>query len=268
MAFYFAISVFLSLQHLTITVMSAQVKHHATHVSRAFPTTRWSFIRALGDSESELRRELLGEFFLRYRSALRAHLAHQFRGLTNEDYDDLIQSFIVDRIICSQLLQEAAEPRGKFRNYLKTCLNNFAVDWYRLASNRHARECGTLELHHHPATAKATHTECFEVLWAKQIIHDTVSRMRADLEQRGRSQVWIVFEQRLLNPALHGIEPIEIETLSEQLATSTQRVYNLLVTARRNFRKRLREVVSEYTSDDTDIDEEIEDLMHYLHGDA
>ncbi|HEV2687165.1 MAG TPA: hypothetical protein VGV35_01385, partial [Bryobacteraceae bacterium] len=70
-----------------------------------FPTTQWSGVERAGHPNT-LGRLALGELLARYLAPLRAHLVLHKR-LPPEVADDLLQSFISDRVLEQELVRSA-----------------------------------------------------------------------------------------------------------------------------------------------------------------
>ena len=80
-----------------------------------FPATQWSLIDRARQSDAGRRGAALGVLLHRYMPALRAYLVLT-RRMPPEQADDLLQSFIADKIIERNLLDRAERERGKFRS--------------------------------------------------------------------------------------------------------------------------------------------------------
>ena len=101
-----------------------------------FPTTRWSLVARAGGRctdattrDARARREALGSLLARYLPALRTHLLR--KRVAPDRVDDLLQSFVADKVIGADLLAAADRERGRFRALLVTSLNNFVANQLR-----------------------------------------------------------------------------------------------------------------------------------------
>ena len=84
-----------------------------------------------------------------------------------------------------------------------------------------------------------------------------------NVEREGRTDLWKLFEGRILRPALDGAEPVAYEQLVTELGyKSPSQAWNALVTVKRMFERSLRSVIREYVGDDDEklVEEEIKDL--------
>src|SRR5687768_9480544 len=89
-----------------------------------FPITRWTLVGRAGLPDEPARREAMDVLLRRYLPAMRACL--RSRGIPGDRADDLLQSFVADKVIGRNILAAADRSRGRFRAFLMTALNNFA----------------------------------------------------------------------------------------------------------------------------------------------
>src|SRR5688572_27950274 len=177
----------------------------------SFPTTRWTLIERVRQEDPAGHRPALDELLRRYWPALRVHLTIRRAG-TQEEIDDLLQGFIASRILDSKLLATAAPARGKFRTLLSTSLDRYVINQRRHASAQKrggARAVSLGEAADDVASAfsspAASHE--FDVAWVRQVLRESVYRLRLECEREGRHDLWTLFERRILRPALEGVEP-------------------------------------------------------------
>ncbi len=229
-----------------------------------WPRTEWS---ASGHIPRLLRKdpEKLNELLLRYRTPMKAYLVAAFPGLEDEA-EELLQDFAQDRILRKGWLDKAERGRGRFRDFLKVSLKNFVRDRLR-ARQAHAvsREGLGLEL---PAEENAI--EAFGLEWARTILAEVLKRMEADCQSpRGkrpdRVQIWETFRLRLLQPILEGAGPVSYEELVSKLGIASPAVaQNLLISAKRMFKRHLEAVIAEYEQSSEAARTELRDLRQFL----
>ena len=232
-----------------------------------FPTTHWSLVARAGQDATEAKQQALGELLTRYLPALRAHLIYGKR-LSPDDADDLLQEFVAAKLLEKELIGRADAELGKFRTFLLTALDRFLIDRFREenARKRSPGEGRLRDLGDDAGLLQAnTPSDAFDLAWARNVIDQTVRLMRAECETSGRSDIWGLFECRLLEPMLHAAEPIEYEDLVQRFGLqSPSQASNLLMTAKRMFARVLRSVVGEYARESEEIEAEIRELMEVL----
>src|SRR5437016_3232179 len=92
--------------------------------SNRLPSTHWSEIASASQTRQAKGREATARLLTRYQSALLAHLGFKFRA-TEDTAQDLLQSFVAEKILEKELLAQAIPARGRFRTFLLNALDNF-----------------------------------------------------------------------------------------------------------------------------------------------
>jgi hypothetical protein len=234
--------------------------------SSLWPMTDWSGVghAATAVGKDPARLNLL---ILTYRVPLKVYLLSTFPALTNQA-EELLQDFAQDRILREGWLAHANRSRGRFRNFLKTSLRNFAHDRIRKARKAPASldELG-VDL---PVPERSA--ELFDLGWVRTILAGVLKRMEADCKSPGKDQprrthVWEVFRLRLLQPALEDAEPVGYAQLVRHFGiVSPADAQNTLATAKRIFIRHLNAVISEYEIGGAAVRAEIEQLKRFLGG--
>jgi len=237
---------------------------------REFPLTRWSLVDKAASVSSDAGYRALEELADRYRPALKAHLTYN-KKLSPDRADDLIQGFLADKVLEGDLLAHADRAKGRFRTYLLTAMDRYIVSVVRKESAK-KRSPGEgmlqdLEGVESSAVEPQATSNAYDVAWARGLIDETLRRVRNELESAGRASYWRIFEARVVGPILEGTPEQGYEALVEELGFPTpMQASNALITAKRTFVRRLREVVGEYAEDDVAIEKEIQELQAILAG--
>ena len=232
----------------------------------SFPTTHWSQVARAGAEEATSQREALEQLLRQYLPAFRAHVIRVLR-VPADDADDLVQSFVCDRIVAEGLVGGADQKRGRFRTYLLTALDRHVarVRRYELARKRRP-DSGTTTLDEGndiAADGDATPAEIFDIEWARAAIAQAIEQMRKECEGE-RDDLWRIFRARVLAPTIEGIEPTPYPQLVEELKlVSVDVAANLTVTAKRMFGRCLRAVVGRY-ADSGELEQEIREVREIL----
>jgi DNA-directed RNA polymerase specialized sigma24 family protein len=231
---------------------------------RHFPSTRWSLVGRAAQEGTAEQRKALADLLTRYMPALRAHLILR-KGFDLHQAEDLMQGFLLNKVLEHSLISAARRDRGKFRSFLLTSLDRFVV-----SQIRHERRCkrysaNVVSFDEVPGLEPASQEslDAFDVAWARELLAEALKRMQQ--ECTNRPEVWGVFEARLLAPMLYDVPPMRYEQLIERFnLESPVRATNLLVTAKRMFVRVLRAMIAEYEPDELKIDLEIEALQKAL----
>lgn len=236
--------------------------------SRSFETTHWSLVARAGDAGGDAQRRALGDLVQRYLPALRSHLIVR-RQMKPHDADDVLQEFVAAKVVEQGLVGQARRERGKFRSFLLTSLDRFAISRGR-HDRAKKRSSGTTPLSVHeefdaPDPAADSPDSAFDVAWAKNLLTEALRQMREECDRTHRPDVWGVFEARMLGPMLNQVPPEPYERLVERFAlASPAQASNVLITAKRMFERAVRSRIAEYEPDEANIDAEIADLQTIL----
>ena len=229
-----------------------------------FPGTRWSLVGRAGAGNAA-QPAAVGEIIRLYAPALRAHLVQSMR-VPPDRADDLLQSFLTDKVLEQSLVGHADPARGRFRTFLLTALERFAIDQHRHATREKRSPKGEVfDVDEQRDSLVSPHElapcEAFDLAWAKEAVGEAVDRMRAECERAKHPNLWAVFEARYLRPATEDVDPEPHESLAKRLnLDSAQQAANLLITAKRAFTRIFRSVVSRYTSDESEVGNETREL--------
>jgi RNA polymerase sigma-70 factor (ECF subfamily) len=222
------------------------------------PTTHWTNVRRAGAEAPSGQRVALDELLRRYWPALVAHMVHRKR-MPRDRAEDLVQSFIQEKVLERNLVQLADPGKGRFRTFLLTALDRYAIDRWRKES---AAPPGA-EL---PPDLGGPEPgpDVDDMAWAMTVLAEGVRRMRAECDAKRRADLWEVFHERALAP-LRGCEPVAYKLLAERMGLeSDKQAANRFVIALEMFRRNVRAVLAEYAGDDAEA--EARDLRQILSG--
>jgi len=91
------------------------------------PSTHWSVVVRAGDSDAETARRTVKALLERYYEALRVHLV-AVKRIPRDEAEDILHGFIASKVLEDGLLARANQKRGKFRTFLLSALDHYAVD--------------------------------------------------------------------------------------------------------------------------------------------
>jgi DNA-directed RNA polymerase specialized sigma24 family protein len=224
-----------------------------------------------GQAESLAREGALAALLKRYLPALKVYLMRK-RKLDADSADDLLQSFVGEKVLDVSFIAAADRRRGKFRTFLLTSLDNFLIDQVRsrdAAMRAEIAAAGPAGMDgNEPAARDAP--DPFDIAWARQVINEALGRMEQECTASGRPDLWTMFDQRVAGPTLQDRPAPSYEQLVAHFGfQSPTQASNCLVTAKRMFARTLREVVMEYAGEDDTVEAELCELMQILsHGRA
>ena len=237
------------------------------NIPRSFPSTHWSQLEEVADGNAPSSQEALQELLSRYIPALRTHLIFNLE-VDPDEADDMLQGFITDKIVDGDLVSRADKARGRFRAFIKTALRNYVagVFRHRNAKKRSPEDANVLSLDHEEGRVpegQGTLPDRFDVEWGREVVAEALRRMRADCESAGREDIWGVFNYRVLKPVLENEDAVPYKELVDTFDfRSPSQASNVLVTAKRKFKRLLRGVIKEYAGDESNVESEIDSLKH------
>ena len=188
-------------------------------------------------------------------------------GKSEQEADDLLQSFLLEKVLNRDLFGQADRDKGRVRSLLMTTLDRFVIAAHRQRAGPGAGGRGVRSLDGDlPEPAGKPAADVFDLAWARHTLYRALELTRVECERSGRDHIWNLFAARLVAPALEGVERTRYGALQEQLGfASPEQGSNLLITAKRMFLRNLRSMVGEYVDDDSvEIEDELRRLRHIL----
>lgn len=228
--------------------------------------TDWSLIGRAAASDTRIRQLAQQTVLERHTPALRAFLRNRI-GVPEQDVDDVLQGFIGEKILERRFFEKAARGRGKFRSFLFRSLGNYAIDRWRSNPSRRQKHLeslggasGGFDFSDHDARQP---DRVVETAWAREFIREALQRMEHEYVGKGRSDIWMIFRERIVRPILDNQPKPSYEVLIRDFDFATPTAaQSALVTAKRGFHRILRDVAAEYAPDDPE--EELDDLIKAL----
>lgn len=179
-----------------------------------------------------------------YRPMLLAHLVCD-RRVPHEEAEDVLQEFLMQRIVAGPLLQKVDRTHGGFRSYLIRSLENFHCDHVRRKDARkrapeQARPFGDEDFL--PSPLSADQELRANAALALDDLREALRRLQQNCVEENRPDRWGVFDGRVL-AELYGLPPVSYEDLARtwRLASAKQAANNF-VTVRNRFMRYLLEV--------------------------
>jgi RNA polymerase sigma factor (sigma-70 family) len=97
--------------------------------SRAlFPRTAWTLIGNAKDLPESQGREQLETLLRQYWKPIYAYF--RSKGVSRHDAEELVQSFLYD-FVRDEKIRQVDQQLGKFRTWLRKCLDNYLISWQR-----------------------------------------------------------------------------------------------------------------------------------------
>ena len=233
---------------------------------RHFSSTHWSVVLAAGDATDERSQRALEKICKSYWYPIYAFVRRE--GNREEEARDLTQEFFT-LLLQKQLVSEADQMRGKFRNFLLKTLKNFLVDQNR---RRQAAKRGGKEIHvsidmedaEHRYSSEPRQDETPESLyqrkWAKAVLSQVMEILQNDYVKAGQSDRFALFI-KYLSGSKGG-------STHSQVAEKIGMTEVAFKTAFHRFKLRylqvLRDEVKKQVLESSEVDDEIKFIMSAL----
>jgi RNA polymerase sigma-70 factor (ECF subfamily) len=231
------------------------------------PATRESLVAALGTAGEEARLRALDLIGRAYLVPVTALLGHRWQ-LSRADAEDLAQGFFA-RAIEKDWFRRFDASRGRFRAFLRSCLDDYARAEHRDAT-RQKRGGDTLHLslddalHDAPSLAGPTGGEAerlFEREWARSVLSIASAALRDECAgSAAHREAWSLFERYDLTDAPDEDRPT-YASLAADLAMPVTQVTNQLAWARRRMREHVLDTLRALTGDDAEYRAEVRALL-------
>lgn len=240
----------------------------ARDLSGAFPATRHSVLSLARSGDADARRRAHDAVAAAYWKPVYKYIRLRWR-CEPDDAEDLTQGFFTDAID-SPLFDRYDPARGRFRTYLRTCVDGF-VSNARKAAGRHKRGGGIThvaldfttaegEVREHALVSRDDPDALFREEWVRRIFELAIDDARAQCDADGKTvhfQLFEVYDLAAHNP---GERPTYDE-LAGRFDLPVTQVTNFLALARRRFRAAVLGRVRELTASDDEFRAEVRDLL-------
>jgi len=231
-----------------------------------FPSTRRSAVLGARSEDAAERERSLETLSAAYWKPVLRYVRARW-GKSHEDAQDLTQGFFL-RALEKDFFAGYDPAKGRFRTFLRTCLDAYLANAHDAASARKrgggiahvpliapgggddpdARGGGIPE----DALASSESQErWFEVEWIRGLLELAVERLRAECEEKGRATAFRAFERYDLEDAGEG--RLSYETLAAELGVPVTTVTNHLALARRELRRIVLETLREITASEEEF---------------
>jgi RNA polymerase sigma factor (sigma-70 family) len=237
--------------------------------SAAFPNTRLSVILAARQDDPDARRAAFQILVSAYWRPVYARCRLKWRAQP-ADAEDLTQEFFA-RAVARGFFDNYEPSRGRFRTFLRTCLDRFAANALR-DEGRLKRGGGVTLL---PLDFGDTERELarsggllpdadadawFDREWIRGLLADAVDSLRRASSGTPKEIRFRVFERHDLEPMLEAERP-SYRALAEEFGLPVTQVTNHLAWARRELRRLVLERIRSLAGSDTEFRAEAQALF-------
>jgi len=237
--------------------------------NEGFETTHWTEIVRAREADGTARDRAVASILGQYWKPVYCYLRR--KGYGNEKAKDLTQGFFCDIVLERKLIERADREKGKFRTFLLTALNHYAISLSRAerAEKRMPRN-GLIALDGADSAVPeprddTTPQEAFQCAWAASLLGDVLKELEAGCRADGLAKHWEVFHATVVQPILDGEKSPPLRRLCGRFGIESEtKAYNMSVTVKRRFQAGLARRVRRYVNSDSEVQEEIREMMAAL----
>lgn len=241
---------------------------------QSFQTTPWTAIEEVraheGGRGTETSNRLVGELLSAYWKPVYCYLRR--RGCDNEQAKDLTQDFFQEVVLGRELIRRADRTKGRFRTLLLRALDRYLISVHRKTTARKRLAPGRLiplddtDIAQLPETTGHLNSEeLFHYTWISGLLDRMLSEVHDECQRRDMATHWALFHDRVLQPIMSGIEPPAMEELCRRYGVDAPTTASSMIfTVKRRFAAALKRILRQSVALETQIDEEMVDLMAFL----
>jgi RNA polymerase sigma-70 factor (ECF subfamily) len=222
-----------------------------------FPDTRVSLVLDLSSDDPPTRSRAVDLVVAAYRTPVIAVLQRQW-SLDLPDAEDLAHDFFAHALE-REWLARYDRARGRFRTFLRSCLQDFARTAYEAAHRlKRGGHLVPVPLEETSTAVEADVDRLFEQEWVRSVMTMSLDRLRAECDAAGRQVTWDVFTAHDIDGA---DEPPRYAELAARFNVPVTQVANYLHWARTRFRGHVLATLRALTGSDAEFREEARALL-------
>ncbi len=185
----------------------------------------------------------------------------------HSESEDLTQGFFL-HLLARDRLQLANSQRGRFRSFLLSSLENYAIhQWRKETAQKRGGPVKLINLDFGDAETRykyelvddETPQRLFDRAWAVEILQLAIDQLRSEYESSGKARLFDALKPHLVDSR---IDPLV--TIAEQLKMSVGAVKVAAHRLRQRYRQRLRDLVLQTVAQPDQVDDELAMLLAAL----
>ena len=233
----------------------------------AFLTTRWSVIDKIAADDDTPNQALINELLKKYWKPVYCFLRH--KGYDNEQAKDLTQGFFEEVVLGRELIKRADQARGRFRTFLLAALEQYLARVHRKETARkRIPKDKLLQLEQiDPAelpepVGKLTPEKSFNYTWVSELLDKVLAEVQTKCQTDDKILHWQVFHDRVLKPIMENAQAPSLAEICDKYGIeNSSKASNMIITVNRRFQAALKRLVRRTVANNTDVDEELRELM-------
>lgn len=243
----------------------------ARHSIAIFQTTCWKDVEAVKTLDQARQRTAMAALTERYWRPVYWFLRR--KGRAHEQAEDLTQGFFQEIVLGHSLFELADRSKGRFRTFLLAALVRYVANQHRhrAAGKRTPRgELRSLEAcpaWEEESAVASDPEQAFMYAWATDVLDRAMAEVQERLRKKGMEVHWKVFYARVVAPlTMEAEEPSLGEMCRRYGVEDEKKASNMIITVKRDFRDVLRRILGEGLVCESEVDNEIGELISILSG--
>ncbi len=230
------------------------------------PTTKWSLIAKLRDSDGQNAREALDELCRSYHYPIYCQMRR--RGLAHHDAQDALHEFFL-KLLRLDTFGLADSEKGRLRTFLMVALRRFLATWHHSEKRRESHEVSIEALQaifgaeQRFQLDESAHHDSPDLLydrqWVQEIMNHVLTRIRANYAAKGRERVFDGLRPVLVSGGSFGNH--DIEGLSRALNMRPGALRTALHRLLEDYREELRKEILKTVENREMANQEFSELM-------
>ncbi len=215
-------------------------------LNEQFPATEWTEWGKLAIDEKALFRELYQRYWKPIYIVLRS------KGNNDAKAKDLTQGFFTEKVLGQKFFEKADKSKGLFRSYLRTAVNNYAIDKQRQSK-------GEVPLDEMPENGSDLDDpqRNFDKEWANELLVEALNELKEECINYDKNTHWVVFHAWFLTQNTNK-EKISMSNIcSKYHISNVDQAYNMISNIKMRLSKILRRRLRRQVPSEADVDAEI-----------
>lgn len=216
------------------------------------------------------RNEAVNELIKKYWKPVYCYLRR--RGCANEAAKDLTQGFFHEVVLGRDLIQKADKTQGKFRSFLLTALDRYAVDVYHKENaGKRSPKSSIVTLDTNDVDnllktqSKSDPEQLFHYAWASEVLEQVLAKIREDCFKADRGTYWKVFYAKVVAPIVGSAETPKLSELCKKYEIKNEtKASNMISYVKERFRKVMKRHLRQFVQSDMEVEEEFNEILRIL----
>jgi RNA polymerase sigma-70 factor (ECF subfamily) len=237
--------------------------------AEVFLTTHWSLIEDI-KSKDDKDRALMDLLLNRYWKPVYCYL--RGKGYDNEQAKDLTQGFFHEVVLNRNLVRRADQCKGRFRSFLLHALNQYLINVQTAELTRKRIPADKLipldmidPAEVPQAISNLSPDDAYNYAWLSALLDEILSEVETKCCQDGMEIHWNIFHDRVVQSSLENVDPPPLVDICEKYGIEDEKkASNMNITVKRRFQAALKQYVRNTVTSETEVTEELEEIMQFF----